>query len=96
MNCRGEDGWYNCYNGSTFLGQDYFHDGIFQHKDVTHWLTPPITGYFLTPEEMEEVIRKTWEAGYNRGADEVNVLKPEGHIFPDFKNYILNLLNKQP
>jgi hypothetical protein len=38
-----ETGWYNCYDGSNFLGQDYFLDGKFAVKSVTHWLKPVTT-----------------------------------------------------
>jgi len=50
------------------------------------WLKPT-TGYFFTPEEFREAARKLYDAGHDRGSDEVNVLKPDGHIFPDFQTF---------
>lgn len=33
-------GWYNCYAGDEFLGNDWYDIGEekFKHKPVTHWL----------------------------------------------------------
>lgn len=62
----------------------------------THWLNP-ITGYFLTPEEMEEVKREAREQAI-REAAEGFVINPgsfgEGEYKPPFieQESILNLL----
>jgi Protein of unknown function (DUF551) len=48
-----KSGWYNCYTGSNFLGQDYFIDGKFSHETVTHWLRPV---KLMSKEEWEKWI----------------------------------------
>ncbi len=57
-----KSGWYNCYAGDEFLGQDYFYDGKFSHKPVTHWLKPK-EGYFLSKEELEGLLGEAFDAG---------------------------------
>lgn len=42
------------------------------------------------PEE-EQQIKDAWYAGNKRGEDQVNILTPEGNIYPDFETYLSNL-----
>lgn len=37
---------------------------------------------------MKEELGKAWDAGYQRGEDQGNVLKPEGNIYPNKEEYL--------
>jgi len=94
--------WYRCT-----LENDLTHDFFYSekqgkfigeiHTKITHWLKP-LTGYFLTPEEMEEVKELL---SYFVNVDAVIHFKSaqaqhEYNAKLREAKSILNLLNKQP
>jgi len=81
--------WYNCYNqhGDKFLGHDYFKDGKFQTKNVTHWLEKLPNQYCFTEEELSKLLNETWETAERK---KLYTSIP----YPDKETFINNLFNK--
>ena len=72
-----KSGWYNCYAGDEFLGQDYFSDGAFPDKSVTHWLRKvEVTNDSPVQKAIEFFKHDPESIGRWNGGDIVEMLRP--------------------
>lgn len=46
--------------------------------------------------EVRELMDRTWEAAETYGRDQVNVLKPEGQIYPDKEAFLDEMFTPHP
>jgi len=80
----------------SFYRQESEYNWGGKFMNVNHWLKP-ITGYFLTQEEMEEVKREAREQAIREAAEAARTrTNDESTSIIVDKQSILNLLNKQP
>lgn len=92
INCNG---YYRLayYRDKWFLkGTNVVYAYEYQNPQI-EWLEQvqlPIQGYSL------EQVGKAYDAGFNRGYDQQNVLNPSGNIYPDKEQFIKSLTNEQP
>ena len=47
--------------------------------------------FIFTKEELENILGDAFDAGFKRGFDQPNVLKPDGQIYPDSVEHIQSL-----
>ena len=82
---------------------DFYNNGKFDVSDdndedqsnprgaqPTHWLKEQ-ERFIFTKEELENILGDAFDAGFKRGFDQPNVLKPDGQIYPDSVEHIQSL-----